>query len=145
MGAAGFEYVRSFEMRDGGGRAEYHLIFGTHDKEGLKQMKASMWKTDPSGGFVFSDATNFGQPTLFQLEPDYAQLERMLEKQFLNRSVAVEDIEDFVVCDTPFRESHYKGILKAREARGALEVVSAGVKRRRGQFPDGTVVKLLRR
>src|SRR5205809_443781 len=67
--SAGMQYARSFEMLDSGNRTEYFLIFATHSIEGLKAVKAAMWKVDPTGQFQFSDATVSSQLTLFAPEP----------------------------------------------------------------------------
>lgn len=139
---AGFRYVRSFEMRDRGNRTEYFLIFGTHHLEGLKAMKDAMWAVDPTGQYQFSDATDPNQLTLFQPEPAYEQLESMIRAQFRGKEVAIGVIEEFVVAETAFKDTHYKRILKRLEQSEELTVVRSP-RKKRGTYPNGTVVRLL--
>jgi hypothetical protein len=50
------------------------------------------------------------------------------------------DIQKFIFVKTAFRESHYKGILKALEKEGLLKPVDANQGRRAGMFPDPAMV-----
>ena len=128
-------------MRDSGNRREYWLIFATHHIEGVKAIKAAMWNVDQSGGFEFSDATDPKQGTFFGHEPDYDQLKRLIRERFEGAGPArVETIEEFVVLETAFRETHYKRqILGSMERAGELEV-TASPRRRGGAYPNGTVI-----
>ena len=123
LSSCGMRYVRTFEMRDSGNRTEYFLFFGTHHIEGLKAMKDAMWNVDSSGGFLFSDATA-GRLTLFETVPDYAQLKSEIVARFSKRTeVRIEEIEEFVVCETAFRETHFKGpILRPMAKSGEIKV-----------------------
>jgi hypothetical protein len=50
--------------------------------------------------------------------------------------VTVDEIEDFVLAETPFRETHYKrNVLTELERRGVITAVDPPAKRRRGSFP----------
>ena len=95
--------------------------------EGLKAIKEAMWKVDGSGGLEFSDATDPNQLTLFTPEPDFSQLKRLILERFSAAGpVSVDDIEQFVLVETPFRETHYKlQILKQMEKVGELEVTES--------------------
>ena len=141
---AGMKHVRSFEMRDSENRREYWLIFATHHLEGLKAIKEAMWKVDGSGGLEFSEATDPNQLTLFTPEPDFSQLKRLILERFSAAGpVSVDDIEQFVLVETPFRETHYKlQILKQMEKVGELEVTESP-RRRRWSYPAGTLVNFL--
>ncbi len=133
--SAGFQWVRAFEMKDDGGRTEYHLTFATHGMEGLKQMKAAMWSVDPSGQYRFSDATDPNQLTLFGTEPDWSQLQKEVLQHFRTRTVSVREIEEFVLCHTAFRETHVRRALVDLEKSGTLQPeYKPG--RRRGTFPS---------
>ena len=139
--SCGMQYVRSFEMLDSGNRTEYFLVFATHSIEGLKAMKAAMWKVDPTGRYQFSDATVSSQLTLFATEPDYGQLKAMLVARFAGQPVSIDAVEEFVVSETAFRESHYKRqILAAMERAGELTVVKSSRQMAR-TYPRGTVIK----
>jgi len=146
-GPAAIKYVRSFKMMDSGNRTEYFLFFGTNNVTGLKKMKEAMWKVDRDGTFKFSDATvNPNQTVLFESEPNYASLKKELLQKFRGKNVSVEEIEDFVVAFTPFRETHFKRqILKPMEEADLpeLKVTAAKRGRKKGNFPEGTRVKFL--
>jgi hypothetical protein len=102
------DYVRSFEMMNGGNRTDYFLFFGTKNLEGLKKMKAAMWKADEAGGFQFSDTTDVTQALLFQPTPNYDDLKERLVRNFKGKKVSVDELEKFVIVETPYRETHYK-------------------------------------
>jgi three-Cys-motif partner protein len=142
----GWRYVRTFEMKDKGNRTEYFLVFGTNHLDGLRVMKDAMWKVDPSGQFMFSDATDRRQLTLIAPEPDFGQLKRLIWEHFSERAeFTIEELEEFVLVDTAFRETHYKNqILRPAEKAGQLEVVGGGTRTGRSGYPDGTVLRLVR-
>ena len=61
-----------------------------------------------------------------------------------HRGVPVSEIEEYVVAETPYRETHYKKqVLKVMERADPpeLEVTAAKDGRRAGSFPDGTRLK----
>ncbi|MEO6197011.1 MAG: three-Cys-motif partner protein TcmP [Dehalococcoidia bacterium] len=138
---AGMTYTRAFEMRDHGNRTEYYLIFATHSLKGLKVMKGVMWKVDPSGQYQFSDATVSAQLTLFQPTPDFSQLRQLILDRFAGCEVSIEVIEEFVLVDTAFRETHFKKqVLADLEKSGSLEVVKSD-RSKRYAYPAGTVIR----
>jgi three-Cys-motif partner protein len=140
------EHVRSFEMLNDGNRTDYFLFFGTNNVAGLKKMKEAMWKVDEASGLQFSDATDPTQEVLFTPEPSFSELKRRIVKRFRGRQVAVSDVERFVVCETPYRETHFKRqVLKLMEQADPreLDVIGAPANRRKGTFPDGTVIRIL--
>ena len=140
LSSIGMQYVRSFELIDDGGRTEYFLVYGTHHIDGLKAMKAAMWNVDPSGTFKFSDATHSNQKTLFEPQPDYLQLKGQIFGQFSGQEVGVETVEEFVVTETAFRETHYKrGVLAPAERRKEIAVTESP-RMKRFTYPDGTVI-----
>ena len=106
-------------------------------------MKEAMWRVDAAGDFVFSDATDAAQPTMFS-QPNYAHLKRLILDKFGGREARIEEIAEFVLADTAFRETHFKTqILKPLEANAPpqLEVVRPVPGRRKGTFPNGTIVR----
>ena len=141
--AAGIEHVRSFEMLNRGNRTDYFLFFGTHSLRGLEKMKEAMWKVDAAGTFQFSDYTDADRTiNLFEDQPDFEELKRMLLAKFGGTDVPIEELTDFVLAETPFLKTHFKTqILKAMELAVELSVVQAKEGRRRGTFPDGTVLR----
>jgi len=143
---AGFQFVRSFEMLDLGNQTQYFAFFGTHSELGLRKMKAAMWKIDPAGTFRFSDRTDPKQAVLFEAGPDIDLLKEQLLSTFRGKTVKVEDIEAFVVRETAFRETHFKRQVLAQLERvdpPSIEIICAPANRRKGTFPNGTVLRFL--
>jgi three-Cys-motif partner protein len=139
--AAGAEYVRSFEMSNERDVTDYYLFYATNELLGLKKMKEAMWKADESGEFRFSDATDPKQLVLFEKAPHLPALEANLLAEFSGADVSVREIERFVLVETAFRETHYKGILKVLErGAGLLKVINAAPGRRAGTFGDPAMV-----
>ena len=121
----GMEYVRLFEMRDGGNRTEYFLAFATHHKEGLRVIKEAMWKLAAAGGVAFSDFTepSPSQGTLFTAEPNYEELRALVMNHFSGQQlVSIEDVNDFVLTATAFRETHGRTVLRQAEKAKVISV-----------------------
>lgn len=134
-------YVRSFEMSNARDVTDYYLFYATNELLGLKKMKEAMWKTDESGEFRFSDATDPNQLVLFEKAPNLPALQARVLAAFSGKEVSVADIEKFVLVETAFRETHYKGILKALEKdTGQLKVINAAPGRKTGTFGDPGIV-----
>jgi len=145
--AAGIRFVRSFEMLNRANRADYHLFFGTKSIEGLKKMKEAMWKVDDSGTFRFSDATDPGQSVLFDAGPDPATLERLLVDRFRGNVATIAEVEEFVLADTPYRETHVRKaalIPMEKALPPRITIVSAPNGRKRYQYPAGTAIRFER-
>lgn len=144
---AGIKFVRSFKMINKLNKTDYFLFFGTNNILGLKKMKYAMWKVDEGGLFQFSDATyNPAQPMLFKKDPDYYLLKRIVLKNFKNKIVSVEELENFILTQTSFRETHYKKqiLLPMEEASPPqIKVKRKGKKRRKGTFPPDCLIKFL--
>jgi three-Cys-motif partner protein len=142
---AGARFVRSFEMRNRRNATDYYLFFATKNRKGLEKMKEAMWRVDPSGAFLFSDVSA-GQPVLFQPEPDYTRLRSQIAAKFQGQTVPVGEVERFVVEETAFLATHYKRRVLAvmeKEVPPALQVVSPLPGRRRGNFPDGSLIRFV--
>lgn len=138
--AAGARYVRSFEMRNKNDATDYFLFFATNSKTGIERMKEAMWKVDESGEFRFSDATNPAQTLLFEKQPNFVELRRQLLVQFAGKSATVAEIEEFVLAETSFRETHYKNQLKELEKEGLLVPINPPANRRARTYPDPRLV-----
>jgi len=140
---AGIRHVRFFEMINKFNQTEYLLFFGTNNIEGLKKMKYAMWKVNPAGAFRFSDRTNPNQIILFSPQPDYSLLKRLIIAEFTRKEVSIEQLEEFVLIKTPFRETHYKKqILNPMENSAKIKVIT-NKKRRKGTYPPGTMIRFL--
>lgn len=141
---AGVRYVRSFEMINKGNRTDYFLFFGTNDKTGLRKMKEAMWRVDPLGAFRFSDATaNPNQLLLFEPEPDFSLLKKMILDEFKGQEVLVEDIDNFVLIHTPFI-NFKRPVLGPMEKTSPPEIEVVYNSRKKGYtYPNGTKIKFL--
>ncbi|MGH7096030.1 MAG: three-Cys-motif partner protein TcmP [Stellaceae bacterium] len=139
---AGARYVRSFRMQNESNLTDYYLFYASNSLLGLKKMKEAMWRVDESGEFTFSDATDPNQLILFSKEPRRDLLAKQLRGRFHARNVPVSEIEEFVLIETPFRETHYKGVLKRLECSTppALQVIEAPEGRKRGTFPSPSMI-----
>lgn len=136
----GAKYVRSFEMSNERDVTDYYLFYATNEMQGLKKMKEAMWKADESGEFRFSDATDPNQLVLFEKAPNVPALRSRIVTEFSGKEATVANIEQFVLVETAFRESHYKAILKALEKEGVLQVLNAAAGRRSGTFGNDSMI-----
>jgi three-Cys-motif partner protein len=138
----GAPYIRSFRMRNKSNATDYFLFFATTSLQGMEKMKDAMWKVDPSGAYDFSDFTNPDQLLLFTPEPDFTLLKKMLQTQFQGKTVSLQEIEAFVIGETPYRTSGYKtAVLKPMEYAQPpqIKIMAASEKRKRGTYGDETM------
>jgi three-Cys-motif partner protein len=134
--AAGADFVRSFAMRNERNTMDYFLFFATNNELGLRKMKEAMWRVDEGGTYTFSDATDPSQSVLFAAEPDRRLLTGLIVDKFASTEATLKEIERFVVCQTAFRETHYKKALKALEEADKVIVVNPPPRRRSGTYAD---------
>ena len=134
--SANAEYVRSFEMRNDRDVTDYYLFYATNNVLGLKKMKEAMWKIDSSGDFRFSDATDPRQSVFLIDEPQLASLQEQIIERFAGKERSIHQIEEFVVTETAFRETHYKKLLKSMEYADppGFELVNPPPGRKRGTY-----------
>lgn len=138
------EFVWSFRMLDQGNVPIYDLFFATNNMEGLKKMKRAMWSVDPGGGRRFSDR-HAGDVTLFEEHLDTTPLRKAMLVRFTGQTVAIKDIERWVLLETDFHDGHIKRkTLAPLEREGLIEGIALpGQTRRCGTFPDGTHVRFV--
>jgi three-Cys-motif partner protein len=130
----GARYVRSFRMRNKKNATDYFLFFGTNNLKGLDKMKEAMWTVDPTGAYDFSDFTNPDQPVLFTLQPDYELLKRMLINRFRGTTVSIQELEDYILAETPFRKTGYKTeVLKPMEKAKPPQIHVLGMVQSQGE------------
>lgn len=131
-------YARSFEMKNARNSTAYYLFYATNNLLGLEKMKDAMWKVDASGEFTFSDATNHDQLVLFQKEPRLDILRAQIIDHFHGKEATVQEIKEFVIEKTAFRDTHRKTVLKEMEQSdpAGLEVVDPLPTRRKGTYPN---------
>lgn len=136
------KYVRSFEMRGKRNATKYFMFYGTNHELGLEKMKDAMWKVDTGGNYTFSDATDNNQGVLFGDEPDYDYLRHLLKQNFSKRKANIEEIEKFVLCETPFRKAHLKRkTLVPMEKGSELRVLTT--RNKPWSYPPGTIIEFL--
>jgi three-Cys-motif partner protein len=141
----GAKFVWSFRMLDNGNRPIYDLFFGTKNIEGLKKMKRAMWGVDPVGGFRFSDRVASDQNlVLFGPEADITALKRMLLDQFGTRTATIEEVEEWVLVETPYHEGHIRQkTLLPLEREGRIAYVPPPDRSKRGHYPPRCRLRFL--
>ncbi len=134
-------FVRPFTMKDESGRTIYHLIFGTKHWKGMNVMKMSMLKVVDSGTYQFADKIDNKQTYLFNVEDDnwHAKCAEKIVQKFHGRTVAVEEIRDFVLADTPFRL--WKSALKYIEKNNPKQFKEIHNRKRKSSFPDRCIIE----
>ena len=138
---AGFDYVSPFEVMDvSRKRTAYYLMFGTRNLKGLEVMKDAMWDLDPVNGVRFSGFVDADE-VLFKPVPHLEPLRSELISCFARRTVPVDEIEQFVLTETRYKATQYKGILRDLENDGWLRCHSA--RKKKLTYPSGTVLEFL--
>lgn len=152
----------SFDIQPQGSPNIYSLVFSSQSRRGIQRMKEAMWKVDPVSGQFFRGGLRPTQPdNLLDLpgaqddvlashvgssEPDYGALELQLRQRFGNEAFGVEEVSDFVLFETVFRDDKHlkRPVLGELERTRSLEVVSSPRERSTpGAYPDGTVVRFV--
>ena len=141
-------FVRSFGMKGRNDRNIYHLFFATNHSLGHKRMKEAMWKTDESGLFSFSDATDPKQGILFSPTPQ-KDLAPILGKKFKGKTASSEEVLEYTNDETAFLEKHARETLKLLESENGYKgyriqvesIKEDGSPRRKGTFPSKTIIK----
>ena len=141
---ANIKYVRRFLMINKFNQPVYFLFFGTNHKQGLRAMKNAMWSVDLSQGDRFSDRTDPKQMVLIKREADVLPLREKLIDIFKGSTVRIEDLQDFVLTETPYSPDKHlkKPVLVPLEDEGLIDISVPG-KRRRHTYKDGSRIKFL--
>ena len=135
----GARYVRSFRLRNKFNQTEYFLFFATNHWMGLDKMKQAMWRADPTGAYDFSDYTDSTSPVLFTMQPDFGPLEQAIVNRFSGQTATVQEIEMFVVTDTPYCSTHYKRVLSLMEKASRIECLTPALRKQRFKYPDQNI------
>lgn len=136
-------YLKSFEMINKFNHTEYFLIYGTNHLKGLEKMKDAMWTVDSVEGYKFSDNTDSNQQVLFEKEPEYSKLKKFILDRFKGKTVGIEDLEKFVIKQTPFLKKHLRTpILKPMEKKDPPEIEVSN-RKRSGTYPKGCKITFL--
>jgi three-Cys-motif partner protein len=142
--AAGHAISFEIDASVGRGWAGYTLYFGTSNVRGLERMKEAMWRIDPAGGTRFAYSVDPDQMTMFDAAPDLDGLESALRGHFGTKPFTIEHAAHFTALETPFAPRiHLKSrTLAVAEQAERLEAHQPGnPRRRRGQYPPGTVLQ----
>ena len=143
------KFVCSFGMRNKNNKVIYYLFFATNHSRGHQKMKEAMWRADQTGMFDFSDATNPEQLLLFSSTPQN-DLAPILGEKFQGDSIInSEEVLRYTNDETIFLEKHARSALKLLESangyngyRIQVEPVKLdGTRRKKGSFPEGTMIK----
>lgn len=138
-------YAASFEVDASAGRgwSGYTLFFGTGSLIGLERMKEAMWSVDPLAGAGFAYSSDPDQMTIFDQAPDLSRLEASLRAKFGTGPFSIEAAARHTLVSTAFAPRiHLKArTLRVAEAAGRLTASHpTNARRRRGTYPDGTVL-----
>jgi three-Cys-motif partner protein len=131
--SGGAKYVWPFSMFDENGKLLYWLFFSTNSLDGLYHMKRAMWTVDQTGGFAYSDKEGLDQLKLLKTFTD-AWLAEELAKRLSGQTRAVEQIEEFVLVETPCYL--FKKALAMLEKAGRATPVRPPPDRQPGTYPD---------
>lgn len=142
---AGAKHVVWFELFNGN-RHVYTIFFATRHHVGCNRMKQAIWNIAPMGEYEFR-GVNSGQMSLTQwFEASREPLRRELHAQFDGKGkIPIAAIQEWISGDeTDFHTGHVKSTLREMEEAGELTASSHPPKpRRRGTYPDGTLVELV--
>lgn len=128
---AGAQYVLKFRMLNKRNQTEYYLIHCSNDPKlaAVRKMKQAMWKVDRTGDFSFSDKIA-GQQTLLAdaTFADFAgDLRKRLLSRFRGQTVSWDDIDRFVLLDTPYHDGQFnRDGLQVLEKEGKMTVLEIG-------------------
>ena len=135
----GAEYVRFFTMKDTKNKSIYDLFFATNHRSGIDEMKAAMWKVDQTGGYLFTDATDPNQETLFTAEPDWHQLFDLLLTRFAGTEQPWPFVEE-AIRRTPFRIMRKVLQTESKKPASRFQIINPeGV--RMGTLNNGTSIR----
>lgn len=140
------KFVRYFEMRNNDGRIIYYLFFCGNHNLGHLRMKEAMWRVSSEGDFSFSDSTNPNQIVLFTKEEFGEVVFSLIKNKFNSSNVEVDKIKRYVEDETAFLDKHLTQALKFAENGNLIQVNELkrdGSKRRKGTFPEGTIINII--
>ncbi len=123
------------EDRVRGNRTKYYLLHASNNRRAVLLMKEVMYPLgDEEGTFDYSGAA---QGVLISRTPQIGELQRILLQQFMDRTVAFDDIRE-ETWHLPFIEKHYRKAIQDLRAQngvrdyGHVEVTPVDSKTPRG-------------
>ncbi len=141
----GAKYVLRFRVKDGD-RHIYTLFFATKHPLGCDKMKQAMWKAAPDGSFHYEpSAAAMANYQLQFFDLDQQSMMKTILTTFADHgALSIEDVLEWARGDQTLHHSgQVKSALRQLEKLGRLRVLDAPPKRRRGDFPDGTLFEVL--
>jgi three-Cys-motif partner protein len=137
----GSKYVAPFEIQSDESHG-YELYFATNSLLGLEKMKDAIWKVDPVMGTTYNPAWSADLLPL-KSPPQTQSLMPKLREHFGRQPFTIEEAQEFTLAETVFRAAHLRqaGLVPLEKA-GLLRVHPQS-SRRRGTFPQGTVMEIL--
>jgi hypothetical protein len=71
------------------------------------------------------------------MEPDFTPLEQAIATRFGGQVATVQDIEQFVVTETPYHSGQYKrNVLTPMERAGRIACLTPELRKQRYKYPD---------
>jgi three-Cys-motif partner protein len=134
------KYVCMFRMKNRRNITDYFLVFGTHRRDSLEQMKDIFWKIDPKDGFTYAASINHNQLYLIPPEPDYTSLAQQLYARFTDTTIDICELDEYILAHTRFRRQDREHAL-AYLAQGSL--ISFAPPSRSGAFSTAQQVHFL--
>jgi three-Cys-motif partner protein len=120
-----FEYQLTFELTDEGGHSLF-LVYGTSSIHGVRKMKDAMWSVDTAAGSKFRDPRDPNQMSfgLSDASPDLRVLKnQILERLDRGERVSLEELKDFALRETVYKEVHASSAVTELEKANRVEVL----------------------
>jgi len=134
-------YVNAFLMRNESNAPDYLLFFATNSLKGTEAMLEALWRAAPNGQFQFSDFIEAKkQIPLFQEEPNYDLLRRILVREFRRVQIDFDLLGEWVIENVGFLPKHVRHIVVEMEKGGELSVVECKPNRKPYTYPEGTIL-----
>jgi len=81
-----------------------------------------MWRTDESGEFTFSDATDANPVVCVTREASIRSARKAAPETISRKGGSLSQIEEFVLAGNTVRETHYKRVVDRNRALGSPRV-----------------------
>ena len=136
---AGAKYVRTFQMKNAGGVAIYHMVYATKHIKGMEVMKKSMWSVSRAGEYAYSDRTDPKQQVLIDGRDETVwrpKAAKSVFEKFGGKRKPLDLVREHVVGHTPY--PFQRSILSELEKDGKIVDVT-GRKGKRG-YPDTSFI-----
>ncbi|MHC5015510.1 MAG: three-Cys-motif partner protein TcmP [Planctomycetota bacterium] len=127
------KFVLDFAMYDENDNLLYWLFFCTNSLRGIEEMKRAMWQVDTTGSFRFSDKDDPNQLLLLR-GCDDEWLANELATRLAGRTMTVEEVKAYVLCETPCHL--FKKAVARLERAEKCRIVDAPVGRRARSYRD---------